>query len=61
MAVDSIGKDVKHISEIDKNALLKSLESAKRTRRKVRENIKKGTLPDIPKDIDKVLSEVEVA
>ena len=57
MAVDSTGKEVKQISEVDKNALLRSLESAKRTRKKVRDNIKKGTLPEVPKEIDKALSE----
>ena len=36
------------------------LKSAKKTRKKVRENIKNDTLPEIPKEIDSFLSE-EVA
>lgn len=59
MAIDSTKKIVKQISEVNKSTLVKTLSSAKRTKRKVRENIKKGTVPEVPKDIDKALSEVE--
>jgi hypothetical protein len=59
MAIDGTRKRVKQISEMDKSILLKALESAKKTRTKVRENIKKGTVPEVPKDIDSALKEVE--
>ena len=45
---------------MDKDTLLKALSSAKKTRKKVRENIKNNTLPEIPKEIDEFLKD-EVA
>ena len=57
MDANSSKKDIKQISQIDKTSLLRALKSAKKTREKVRENIKNGTLPTIPKEIDEFLSE----
>jgi len=57
MVTDNSSKEVKQISQIDKEALLKSLESASNTRRKVRRNIKNNTLPNIPEKLNKFLDE----
>jgi len=60
MVVNNTTKEIKQISEMDKDTLLKALSSAKKTRKKVRENIKNNTLPEIPKEIDEFLKD-EVA
>jgi len=57
MVADNSSKEVKQISQINKEALLKSLESASNTRRKVRRNIKNNTLPNIPEKLNKFLDE----
>lgn len=49
-------KKIKSISSVDKTILKSAINSARRTRKKVRENIKNRTLPEIPKDIDRFLS-----
>jgi len=60
MDVNSSKKEIKQISEASKDMLIDALNSAKKTRKRVRENIKNNTLPEIPKEIDSFLSE-EVA
>ena len=60
MVVNNTTKEIKQISEMDKDMLLKALSSAKKTRKKVRENIKNNTLPEVPKEIDEFLKD-EVA
>ncbi len=60
MVVNNTTKEIKQISEMNKDTLLKALNSAKKTRKKVRENIKNNTLPEIPKEIDEFLKD-EVA
>jgi len=57
MDASSTKKNIKQISQISKTSLLHALDSAKKTREKVRKNIKNGTLPKIPKEIDEFLSE----
>jgi len=57
MVADNSSKEVKQISQINKEALLKSLESASNTRKRVRRNIKNNTLPNIPEKLNKFLDE----
>jgi len=56
MDANNSQKDIKQISEANKEMLLKALTSAKKTRKNVRKNIKDGTLPEIPKEIDNFIS-----
>ena len=60
MDANSYKKEIKQISDASKEMLENALNSAKKTRKKVRENIKNGTLPKIPKEIDDFLDD-EVA
>ena len=57
MVADNSSKELKQISQINKEALLKSLESASNTRKRVRRNIKNNTLPNIPEKLNKFLDE----
>lgn len=60
MDANSSKKEIKQISEASKAMLANALSSAKKTRKKVRANIKNNTLPEIPKEIDDFLKD-EVA
>ena len=51
MVTDNSSKEIKQISDMDKDMLLKALTSAKATRKRVRAKIKADTLDEVPKFI----------